>query len=103
MLGGGSCQVRKLQIDTGNPELAANSIKFHAGRLAVGHSWLGDVPQNLIKVIDLDGNSIADYEVREGPKDSDSDSILACYNSDGFTLIPRMADTNLHLLVAKSR
>ena len=48
--------VRKLQIDTENPELAANSIKFHVGRLAVGYSWLGDVPQNLIKVIDLDGN-----------------------------------------------
>ena len=93
--------VRKLQIDTGNPELAANSIKFHAGRLAVGYSWLGDVAQNLIKVIDLDGNSIADYEVREGPKDSDP--ILACYNSDGFTLIPRWADTKLHLLVAKER
>ena len=90
--------VRKLQIDTANPELAANSIKFHAGRLAVGYSWLGDVPQNLIKVIDLEGNSVADYEVHEGPKDSDP--ILACYNSDGFTLIPRAAETNLHLLMA---
>lgn len=93
--------VRKVQIDTGNPELAANSIKFYAGRLAVGYGWLGDVQQDLIKVIDLEGNSIADYEVREGPKDSDL--ILACYNAEGFTLIPRWADTKLHLLIAKTR
>ena len=93
--------VRKLRINAGDPELTANSIKFHAGRLAVGYSWLNHVPQNLIKVIDLEGNSIAGYEVREGPKDSNP--ILACYNSDGFTLIPRQADTKLHLLVAKPR
>jgi hypothetical protein len=91
--------VRKLRIDAGDPALTANSIRFHAGRLAVGFDWLGHVPQNLIKVIDLKGNSIADYEVRESA--GDSDPILACYGSEGFTLIPRGGDTALHLLTVK--
>jgi hypothetical protein len=91
--------VRKLRIDAGNPELTANSIKFYNGRLAIGFNWLGDVPKSLIKVIDLKGNSIADYEVKEGT--GDSDPILACYNSEGFTLIPRWAGTNPYLLKAK--
>jgi len=91
--------VRKLRIDIRNPELSANSIKAHDGRLAIGFSWLGDVPVSSIKVIDLRGNSIADYEVREAT--SASDPILACYNSGGFTLIPRQAGTKPYLLTAK--
>ena len=91
--------VRKLRIDTGNPELVADSIKFYAGRLAVGYSWLGDVPQNLVKIIDLNGEAIADYQVLDGTKDFDP--LLACYNADGFTFIPRRAETSLHLLSAK--
>jgi hypothetical protein len=91
--------VRKLRIDAGDPALTANSIRFYAGRLAVGFDWLGHVPQNLIKVIDLKGNSIADYEVRESA--SDLDPILACYGSEGFTLVPRGGDTTLHLFTVK--
>jgi hypothetical protein len=91
--------VRKLRIDAGNPELTANSIKFYKDRLAIGLGWLGDVPSSLIKVIDLKGNPIADYEVKEGAKDSNP--ILACYNSDGFTLIPRWVGTKPYLLTAR--
>lgn len=91
--------LRKMQIEPGGAELTANSIKFYAGRLAIGFNWLGDVPQTLIKVFDQNGNSVADYEIHEGAKDSDP--ILACYNAAGFTLLPRLADKNLRLLTAK--
>lgn len=91
--------VRKFPIDPSNPELVTNSIKFHDGRLAIGFDWLGDLPKSLIKVIDLRGNSIADYEVKEGAKDSNP--ILACYTSDGFTLMPRRAGAKPYLLTAK--
>jgi hypothetical protein len=45
------------------------------------------------------GNSIANYKVTEGAEDADP--ILACYNSDGFTLIPRWVGTKPCLLTAK--
>lgn len=91
--------VRKLQIDTGNPELVAKGIKFHAGRPATGYHRLGDIPQNLIKVIDLKGNPISEYVVQESA--DDADPILACYNSDGLTLIPRWAGSTPYLLTVK--
>ncbi len=91
--------VRKLRIEVGNPELTANSIKSYQGRLAIGFNWLGDVPESLIKVIDLQGNPVADLRVKE--RTEDSDPILACYNSEGFTLIPRQAETKLRLLKVK--
>jgi len=91
--------LRKFRVDPGNPQLTANSIKFYDGRLAVGFGWLGDVPETLIKVVGLKGNSIADYKVKEDAKDSDP--ILACYNSEGFTLLPRWAGTKPYLLMAK--
>jgi hypothetical protein len=91
--------VRKFPIDPSDPERVTNSIKFHDGRLAIGFNWLGDLPESLIKVIDLRGNSIADYRVKEGAKDSNP--ILACYTSDGFTLMPRLAGAKPYLLTAK--
>jgi hypothetical protein len=91
--------LRKLQIEPGSSDLTANSIKFYAGHLAVGFNWVNDMPPTLIKVFDLNGDSLADYKVNEGAKDSDP--ILACYNAEGFTLLPRVAEKNLRLLTAK--
>jgi hypothetical protein len=91
--------VRKLRIATEDPNREASSIKFYARRLAIGFDWVGNAPRSLIKVTDLRGNSIADYEIGEGA--GDSDPILACYGSKGFTLIPRSAETKLHLREAK--
>ena len=49
-------------------------------------------------MIDLKGNPVADYEV--SASGGDKYPVLACYGSEGFTLIPRGADTKLHLLEA---
>jgi len=90
--------LRKLQISS-PPDLIANSIKSYGGRLAIGFHWLGEVPQSLIKVIDVNGNSIADYQVTEAA--DDADPILACYNSEGLTLVPRWAGSKPYLLTAR--
>jgi hypothetical protein len=91
--------VRKLRIDPGRPDLTANSIKFYEGRLAIGFNWLGDLPKTLIKVIDPQGTPLVDYQIEEAA--GDSDPILACYNSEGFTLMPRSAESRFHLIKAK--
>ena len=91
--------LRKLQISVSHPDLTANSIKFFNGRLAIGFSWLGKVPRSLIKVIDTEGIAVGDYEVIEST--GDSDPILACYNSEGVTLLPRWVGTKPYLLTAK--
>ena len=91
--------LRKFQVDSGNPELTSNSIKFYDNRLAIGFDWPGETPESLIKVVDLNGSSIADYKVKEGPKDSSP--ILACYNSAGFTLMPRGVGHSPHLFTGK--
>lgn len=90
--------VRKLRIATEDPDREASSIKSYASRLAIGFDWVGNAPESLIKVTDLKGNSIAEYEIEEGA--GDSSPILACYGSKGLTLIPRVAETKLHLLEA---
>ncbi len=90
--------LRKLRIPS-PPDLTANSIKFYRGRLAIGFHWLDDVPQSLIKVIDVNGISIADYQVTEAA--GDGDPVLACYNSDGVTLVSRWAGSRPYLLTAK--
>jgi len=90
--------VRKLRIDPEDPDLKANRVKFYAGRLAIGFGGAGSVTKSLIKVIDLKGNPAADYEVSVSA--GDKYPVLACYGSEGFTLIPRGADTKLHLLEA---
>ena len=91
--------LRKFGIDTADPDFKTNSIKFYDGRLVIGFDWLSHVPPGLVKVVDLKGNSVADYKIAEIT--ADSSPLLACYNAAGLTLIPRGADTTLHLLNVK--
>lgn len=93
--------VRKLRIDAGDPELLARSIKFYAGRLAIEFDrWFNfDIHQNLIKVTDLEGNSIADYRMR--PVEGMHALYLAGYSSEGFTFIPYENEKEFYLVKAK--
>lgn len=91
--------VRKLKFSGADPELKATSIKPFGGRLAIGFNRAGNVAKNLIKVIDLEGNPIASYEIL-GPE-GESDNILACYGQNGFTLIPRLGGAKPYVLTAK--
>jgi hypothetical protein len=90
--------IRKLRIETGHPGLTARGIKFFAGRLAIRFDGPTDSGQQLIKVIDTEGKSIADYEV--GSKEVNS-LALACYDAEGFTLVSESAESKLYLLKAK--
>ena len=91
--------LRKFGIDTADPDLKTNSIKFYDGRLAIGLDWRGHVPPGLVKVVDLKGNPVADYKIAEVT--ADSSHLLACYNAAGLTLIPTKLDTTVHLLNVK--
>ncbi len=93
--------VRKLRIDAGDPDLLARSIKFYSGRLAIEFDrWFNfDAHQNVIKVTDLEGNSIADYRIR--PVEGNHALYLAGYGSDGFTFVPYKNEDRLYLVKAK--
>ena len=93
--------LRKLRIDAGDPDLLARSIKFYSGRLAVEFDrWFNfDTHQNLIRVTDLEGNSIADYRIR--PVEGNHALYLAGYGSQGFTFIPYENEDKLYLVKAK--
>lgn len=93
--------IRKLRIDAGDPDLLARSIKFYSGRLAVEFDrWFDfDTHQNLIKVTDLEGNSIADYRMR--PAIGTHALYLAGYGSEGFTFIPYENEDKFYLVKAK--
>jgi len=75
--------VRKLRIDTGNPDLRAHGIEFYDGHLAIGFDRMNDGEGQLVKVIDLEGKGIADYSVGAGLEESR----LACYGPEGFTMV----------------
>jgi hypothetical protein len=93
--------LRKLRIDAGDSDLLARSIKFYAGRLAVEFDrWFNfDTHQNLIKVTDLEGNSITDYRMR--PVEGNHALYLAGYGSQGFTFIPYENEDRFYLVKAK--
>jgi hypothetical protein len=93
--------LRKLRIDAGDPDLVARSIKSYAGRLAVEFDrWFDyDTHQNVIRVTDLKGNSIADYRMR--PVVGNHSLYLAGYGSEGFTFVPYENEDNLYLVKAK--
>lgn len=90
--------VRKLRIDVGDPNLTARSIKSYAGRLAVQFDGSTGSDQYLVKVIDTRGNLIGDYGVggiEVNPL------VLACYDSEGLTMISEAAHSKLYLVKAK--
>jgi hypothetical protein len=93
--------LRKLRIDAGDSELLARSIKFYAGRLAIefDRGFHFDTHQNLIKVTDLQGNSIAEYRMR--PVVGDHSLYLAGYGPEGFTFVPYENDDKLYLVKSK--
>jgi len=93
--------LRKLRIDAGDSGLLARSIKFYAGQLAVEFDrwFLFDTHQNLIKVTDQQGNSIAEYRMR--PVVGDHSLYLAGYGPEGFTFVPYENDGKLYLVKSK--
>ena len=94
--------VRKLRIDASDPDMVAKSIRSYAGQLAVQFGkWIhGDLQQDLIKVTDLKGNPISDYEVPI--KGNHFDFLpLAGYSSGGFTFSPYDNGSELYLVKAK--
>jgi hypothetical protein len=88
---------RKLRIGAGNSDLAAR-IKSYAGRLAIWSDSPNGSDQYLVKLIDFQGNSIANYEV--GAREVNP-LVLACYDSGGFTMISETAETKYYLVKAK--
>jgi hypothetical protein len=93
--------VRKLRVDAGDSELLARSIKFYSGRLAIEFDrWFDfDTHQNVIKVTDLEGNSIAAYRIR--PVVGNHALYLAGYGAEGFTFIPYENEDKLYLVKAR--
>jgi hypothetical protein len=93
--------VRKLRIDAGDPDLVARSIRSYNGRLAIQFDkWLDTgAQQGLIKVTDLEGNSIANYRMR--PVEENHSLSLVGYGSDGFTFLPYHNGDKLYLVKAK--
>jgi hypothetical protein len=89
--------VRKLRITVDDSDMVASSIKAYGGRLAIEFVQSSDAGIS-IKVIDLKGNPVADYRM---------DAIgtyslaLACFGSEGLTMVPYFAETKLYLLKAK--
>jgi hypothetical protein len=93
--------VRKLRIDAGDSELMARSIKSYGGRLAIEFDrWFDfDAHQNLIKVTDLEGKSIADYRMR--PVEGNHALYLAGYDHEGFAFMPYENEDKFYLVRAR--
>lgn len=86
--------VRKLHIDAGGTDFNPRGIESYAGQLAIGFNG----PTPLVRVTDLEGNSIANYTVSgQGHLD------LACYGPQGLTFIASRAGERSYLLRASLR
>jgi len=75
----------KMQVDAGDSRLEASSLQSAAGRIAVlFHGFVHGTGENLLRVVDLNGNLIASY-------DSLSDGLpagaLGCYAPPSVTFL----------------
>jgi len=94
--------VRKLRIDAGDNDLVARSIRSYAGRLAVGFGSRTEAGPYRIKVVDLQGSSVADYSVAYPEAFVGDEGLdLACYDSAGLTLVPDSTEFKSYMLRAK--
>jgi hypothetical protein len=89
--------LRKLRIDAGSSDLGTR-IKSYGGRLAIWFGGPNGTEQYLIKVVDLQGNPIANYAV--GGREINP-LALACYGPEGFTMVSETAETKFYLVTAK--
>jgi len=93
--------VRKLRIESGDPDLVARNIKSYAGRLAVefDDNYAGEY-RNLIKVTDLQGKSIADYGMG---KVEGQFLYLAGYSAAGFHFMPYETTDDKKMFVVNAK
>jgi len=91
--------LRKFRVGSSEPGQTAWSIKSYKNRLVFSYQ----VDDHLqIQVTDLEGNPIAGYTINPKAKPDVVDTLdLACYDSNGFTLITVEASSNLYLLRVK--
>jgi len=91
--------LRKFRVASSEPGKAAWSIKSYKNRLAFSYQ----VDDHLeIQVTDLEGNPVAGYTINQKARPDVVDTLdLACYDSNGFTLISTEASSNLYLLRVK--
>ncbi len=85
--------MRKLRIDSGNSALVARTLRPGPGRLAI--SFLERYStKGIIKVVDLQGNPIADY----GSDDEGTyPGLPGCYVSGAFAFLVGDSDHNVYL------
>lgn len=84
--------VRKLRIETADfdsEDYVADSIKSYDGRLAIGF-WRPDSKQSLVKITDMKGNSIANYDIRKDGLAQNRSLSLTCYGPKGLTMLGDM-------------
>jgi hypothetical protein len=94
--------VRKLRIDPGSSDLVARSIRSYGERLAIGFGSRTQSGPYRIKIVDLQGNSVADYSVPyPEPFVGEEGLDLACYDSTGLTLIPDTIQSKAYMLRVK--
>jgi hypothetical protein len=91
--------LRKFRVASSEPGQAAWSVKSYKNRLAFAYQ-VGDHLE--IQVTDLEGNPVAGYSINPKAKPDVVDTLdLACYDTNGFTLITSEAGSNLYLLRVK--
>ena len=76
--------IRKFFVDSGDSSLQAKSMKSAPGRIAIAFGRKSEVSDNVIKIVDLEGNAIADYVFRDNRL---SPAFLSCYVPPVFTFV----------------
>ena len=91
--------LRKFRVSGGSPATKPCAIRSYGDRLAIEFQRADNSDVNLISIVDFAGNPIAKYEVQDSTPNTDP--ILACYGSNGFTLVPRWVGDKPYFLTAK--
>jgi hypothetical protein len=94
--------VSKLRIDAGDSDLVARSIRSYAGRIAVGFGSRTHMGPYRVKIVDLQGNSVAEYSLGSNAVFVGDEGLdLACYGAEGLTLVPDRIESKAYMLRAK--
>lgn len=93
VISSGGQVLRKLHIDSGEPDSVPRNVQSYGGRLALGFVGSG----SLVVVTDLSGKIVANYSIDRRKPDWPA---LACYDATGFTFATTYAEKGLYLLKA---
>ncbi len=96
--------VRRFAVDPGDQKFHPMAMHVSGNRMAV-HFFNSQTGENLMKIVDLEGNEIATYTQGKTADDQRVGAAFVCYRAEPqqFTFLGATSESKLQLIIAEGR